>query len=113
MESSGRSVFVGAATVLTAAGASLCCILPVATASLGLGSAALGSWMGPYRPWLLGLTFTFLALGFYQVYRPLKCAPGEACGAWARRRRQRVVLWFFAGMSILLMAFPYYMSWFV
>ncbi len=50
METTGKSVWLNIGTVLAALGASLCCIVPVAVALLGVGSAALGSHSGMGEP---------------------------------------------------------------
>ena len=97
--------------MLAAFGASLCCILPVAVAVLGVGSAALAVKLEPWRPWLAGLTVPFLGFAFYQAYKPIDCAPGQACAVPASRRRNRIVLWIVAIAAVVLMAFPYYASW--
>ena len=110
MEATRKNIWLNAGTVLAAFGASLCCILPVAVAFLGVGSAALGAQLEPYRPYFLGLTAVFLGFAFYQAYKPqeIECAPGEACAVPANRRRQRLLLWIVAIAALVLMTFPYY-----
>ena len=110
MEDAKKNMFLNAGAVLAALGASLCCILPVAVAVLGVGSAALGAKLEPFRPWLAGLTVIFLGFAFYQAYKPVECEPGEAC-AVPSRRRHRLALWMVAVVAVALMAFPYYSSW--
>lgn len=104
-----RAATVGA--LLAAAGASLCCILPVAVALLGVGSAAAAAHFEPYRPYLLAATGALLAFAFYRAYRPIRCAPGESCAVPAHRRRNRILLWLAAVMALGLVAFPYYSPW--
>lgn len=111
MEDAKKNTVLGVGVVLAAFGASLCCILPVAVAILGVGSAALGARLEPFRPWLAGLTVLLLGFAFYQTYKPQDCAPGQACAVSASRRRNRIVLWIVAAVAIALMAFPYYASW--
>ncbi len=111
MEEAKKNALLGASAVLAAFGASLCCILPVAVAVLGVGSAALGAKLEPFRPWFAGLTVILLAFAFYQAYRPIECAPGESCAVAANRRRQRILLWIVAIAALALMAFPYSASW--
>lgn len=111
MEDTKKNAFLGAGAVLAAFGASLCCILPVAVAVLGVGSAALGAQLDPMRPWLAGLTVLLLGFAFYQAYKPAECAPGEVCAIPASRRRYRIVLWAVAVVALALLAFPYYASW--
>lgn len=111
MEDTKKNLFLNAGAVLAAVGASLCCILPVVVAVLGVGSAALGAQLELFRPWLGGLTVIFLGFAFYQAYKPVECEPGEVCAIPASRRRHRIVLWIVAAVAIALMAFPYYSSW--
>ena len=111
METAGQRILMSAATVVTAAGASVCCIVPLVVGFLGVCSAAMGAGIAPYRPWFLAATALFLGFAFYQVYRPISCPPEEACAIKARRRRTRILLWIVAGTSAVLMAFPYYVSW--
>ena len=111
MEDAKKNVVFNAGAVLAAFGASLCCILPVAVAILGFGSAALGAKLEPFRPWFSGLTVVFLGFAFYQAYKPVECEPGEACAVPTSRRRRRMVLWIVAILAVALMAFPYYASW--
>jgi mercuric ion transport protein len=97
-----------AGTVLAALGASLCCILPVAVAVLGVGSAALGAQLEPLRPYFLVLTLGILGFAFYRAYRPEPCEPGQACAVPASRRRHRLLLWIVAAVALALITFPYY-----
>lgn len=111
MEDTRKTLFLNTGAVLAAVGASLCCILPVAVAVLGVGSAALGAALEPYRPYFAGLTLLLLGFAFYRAYRPVKCEPGETCAVPASLRRHRVVLWMVAVVAVALIAFPYYASW--
>ena len=113
MESSQKQTLLNAGTVAAAVGASLCCILPVAVAVLGVGSAALGAQLEPWRPYLTALTVLLLSGAFYQAYRRPKCEPSEVCAAPQSRRRSRLVLWGVALLAALLLAFPYYVSWLI
>ena len=97
--------------MLSAVAASLCCILPLAAVFLGVGSAALGTWMEPARPYLLGFTVVCLGLAFYQAYRPLECGPEDSCAAPVSRRGQRVWLWIMTPVALALLALPYYVEW--
>ncbi|XP_028514781.1 uncharacterized protein LOC114575020 [Exaiptasia diaphana] len=110
METTNKSLWLNAGAVAAAIGASLCCILPVAVAILGFGSAALGAELEPFRPYFMLLTAAFLGFAFYQAYKPRKCEPGEACAVPEDRRRHRIVLWIVAVLAVVLMAFPYYIS---
>lgn len=108
MKSTQENALTVAGTVVAAVGASLCCILPVAVAVLGVGSAALGAQLEPLRPYFLVLTFTILGFAFYRAYRPQHCEPGQACAIPASRGRQRLLLWIVAAIALALTTFPYY-----
>ncbi len=110
METTGKPAWLTAGTIFAAIGASLCCILPVAVAILGVGSAALGAQLEPFRPYFIALTAGLLGFAFYRAYKPQECAPGEACAVPESRRRHRLVLWIVAVLAGVLMAFPYYVS---
>lgn len=111
MEATKKSLWLNAGAVAAAIGASLCCILPVAVAILGVGSAALGAKLEPFRPYFMLLTAGILGFAFYQAYKPQQCEPGEACAGPESRRRHRIMLWIVAVLAIVLTAFPYYVSW--
>lgn len=108
-----KRIWLVMAAVLTALGASLCCILPVAVALLGVGSAALGAKWEPLRPYLAGATILLFGFAFYQVYKPgdTECAPGSSCSVPANQRRQRLLLWAIAVVALALVTFPYYVTW--
>lgn len=54
-------------SLLTAIGASLCCITPVLALLAGSsGVAATFSWLEPFRPWLIGFTVLVLSFAWYQ-----------------------------------------------
>lgn len=94
--------------VLSALGASACCILPVAVAVLGVGSAAVAAKLEPLRlPFVAG-TAVLLGLAFRRAYGAPDCAPGDACALPSSRRRFRIVLWIVAAIAAALLAFPYY-----
>ena len=105
--------WLGAGALLAAAGASLCCVLPVVVAFAGVGSAALGALFEPYRPYLIGATVLLLGFAFHRAYRPqaAECAPGESCAVPDNRRRQRRLLWIVAVVALLLLTFPYTIGW--
>lgn len=113
MEIPQKQALLTAGTVAAAVGASLCCIVPVAVAVLGVGSAALGAKLEPFRPYLSALTVVLLSVAFYQAYKPPRCEPGEVCAVPQSRQRGRVVLWVVTVIAALLLAFPYYVSWLI
>jgi len=108
MAASGKPEALGIGAVLTAVGASACCVLPLVLGALGVGSMAVAARLEPLRPLFMVLTVGFLGFGFYQAYRKPKCRPGEACAVPANRTRQRILLWIMAVVSALILGFPYY-----
>ena len=98
-----------------ALGASACCIGPVVFSLLGAGALGAASVkLEPYRPWFLGLTVLLVATAFYGAYRPNQA---EACQDGVctpqSRRTAKVLAWIVAAMAAILIAFPYYIGWFV
>ena len=107
MSGPGSSIAAG---LLAAFGASVCCVVPLALLSLGIG----GAWVAhltalePLRPFFALFAVGFLALAFRSLYLvPARCEPGATCSDGAVRRRQRVLFWL-AGIFILgLLAAPW------
>jgi mercuric ion transport protein len=97
------------AGILTAIGASVCCVGPLVLLALGIG----GTWVGnltamePYRPFFIGLTLLFLGLAFHKLYLvPQVCAAGTPCADPFTIRRQRLVFWIVAVLVFGLLAVP-------
>ena len=106
---SSTSLFA-AGSVLAAIIASFCCILPIVFALTGFSILGASALFDALRPYLLGVTFGFLGLGFYFAYRPKKeqCAPGSACAMPVTNRSGRLMLWTSTAAVVLFAAFPYY-----
>lgn len=110
----GKSGLALVGAVVAAATASLCCILPVIAAVLGVTGFAAAEFFARWRPYLLALTFALLALGFYLAYRPRRreeCKPGSLCERTPLERWNRAILWLVTALVIALAAFPYYSGW--
>jgi mercuric ion transport protein len=90
--------------------ASLCCILPVAAAALGMAGFAASAFFAVRRPYFLGLTFALLGVAFYLAYRPRPraCEPDSLCKRPGFKRSSRLALWVVTGLVVVLAAFPYY-----
>ncbi|MGH9650256.1 MAG: mercuric transporter MerT family protein, partial [Terriglobales bacterium] len=101
--------FIGASLV-TAVGASLCCVLPIVFALAGAGIVGASAFFAVWRPYLLGVTFLLLGLGFYFAYggRRQACEPGSACSVPAVSRSGRIGLWIATAVILVVAAFPYY-----
>lgn len=98
------------AGVLTAIGASVCCVGPLVLLALGIG----GTWVGnltamePYRPIFIGLTLLFLGLVFRKLYLvPQVCTPGTPCADPRKTRRQRFTFWILTVLLFGLLAVPW------
>lgn len=99
-----------AGSVFTAIIASFCCILPIVFALTGFSILGASALFDAWRPYLLGVTFGLLGLGFYFAYRPRKdqCAPGSACAMPVTNRSGRLMLWIATAAVVLFAGFPYY-----
>jgi len=99
-----------AGSALAAIIASFCCILPIVFALTGFSILGASALFDAWRPYLLGLTFGLLGLGFYFAYRPRReqCAPGSACAIPNTNRSGRLMLWLATAAVVLFAAFPYY-----
>lgn len=97
--------------VLTAIGASLCCIGPILTLIFGVGAFGAATIFASARPYLLVAAAATLAFGFYCLYlRREACAPSESCSSKARGRFARPAFWM-ASVAVLIFALtPYYVA---
>lgn len=103
------------ATIGGALGASACCIGPVVFSLIGAGALSAASVrLEPYRPWLIAFTVVLVGTAFYSAYRPVR---DEACtdGTCApqSKRPLKILAWIVAALAAILIAFPYYIGWFV
>jgi len=108
--SKSRTSLFAAGSVFAAIIASFCCILPIFFALTGFSVLGASALFDAWRPYLLGLTFGLLGLGFYFAYRPRKeqCAPGSACAMPVTNRSGRLMLWLATAAVVLFAGFPYY-----
>ncbi|HKR59694.1 MAG TPA: mercuric transporter MerT family protein [Pyrinomonadaceae bacterium] len=97
--------------VLTAIGASLCCIGPILTLIFGVGAFGAATIFASARPYLLIASALALAFGFYRVYlRREACASGEECSIKSPSHAARLALWT-ASVAVLIFALsPYYVG---
>ncbi len=99
------------ASVIAAITASLCCLGPIVAAVVGLGSFGAAAVFEAWRPYLLGLSFGLLGLGFYFTYRKPEehCADGSVCATRPSvGRSSKILLWLATGLVVAFAAFPYY-----
>jgi mercuric ion transport protein len=102
---------VSLGSILAAAGAASCCVIPFALATLGISGAWIGNFtaLAPYQPYFLGLTALLLAGGFFLVYRKRKpaCAEDSYCARPASNRIAKIALWSATVLVVIAVAFPY------
>jgi len=98
------------ASLIAGVAASLCCILPLVFALAGTGIVGASAFFAAWRPYLLGITFLLLGLGFYFAYRKPKnvCEPGSVCEKPATNKKGRIGLWIATMVVLVVAAFPYY-----
>jgi mercuric ion transport protein len=76
-------VLMAAGSILGAVAATSCCILPLVLFGLGVSGAWIGNFtqLAPYQTYFMIGTLTFLATGYWLVYRSstVACADGTAC----------------------------------
>jgi len=98
------------AGIISAIGASICCVGPLVLLALGISGAWIGSLTAfePYRPIFIGLTVLFLGFAFYRLYlvRP-SCSSESACANPRTLKRQRVAFWIVTVLVLSLMAVPW------
>lgn len=98
-----------AAGLVSALGASVCCVLPLALVSVGLGGAWIAHLRGLERfaPVFIGVAIAAFAYAFYRLYlKPAPCAPETTCAMPPTRRRHRIAFWATLVMAKLLILFP-------
>lgn len=93
----------GLLSVLTALGASACCVLPLTVAALGVGSGAFMLVTMPYRPVLYPLGVLGLSAAFFLHFRERRRCSRLAC-RMAGGRTNAVLL---AASTVLMVAVTY------
>jgi mercuric ion transport protein len=106
---SGKGLLI--AGILSAIGASICCVGPLVLLALGVSGAWIGSLtaLEPYRPIFIGLTLLFLGFAFRRLYlaRPA-CPPDSACANPRVVKRQRLAFWIVTALVLGLIAVPWF-----
>ncbi len=97
-------------SILTAVGASLCCITPLLALISGVsGAASSFSWMEPFRPYLIAITLLVLGYAWYQQLKPKK---EMACDCEEDNKKgfmqSRLFLGLVTVFALVMLAFPYY-----
>lgn len=107
MKSENKLIGAGLLTAITA---SLCCITPVLALIAGTSTAASTfSWVEPFRPYLLGLTFLVLGFAWFQKLKPKKEID---CGCETDKKPSFLQSKKFLGIvtlfAFVMIAFPHY-----
>ena len=101
-----------AAGVVSAVGASACCVLPLVAVTIGLG----GAWIAQLRELerffyvFVGIAVAAFGFAFYRLYlKPAPCAPDGSCAPTASRRSPRIAFWttLIAAKALILFPFAY------
>lgn len=106
----GNKKLIGT-SVLTALGASICCITPVFAVLAGTaGLASNFAWIEPFRPYLIGFTILALAFAWYQKFKPktkteIDCECEDEKPKFINSKFFLFMITLFAGV---MLAFPYY-----
>ncbi|GAC1310281.1 MAG: hypothetical protein NVSMB24_27200 [Mucilaginibacter sp.] len=100
------------AGIITAIGASLCCITPVlALISGASGIASTFSWMEPFRPYLIAVTAGVLGYAWYRKLKP-KTNEEITCACEDNGKpsffQSKTFLSIITVFAIAMLAFPYY-----
>jgi O-antigen ligase len=85
--------------------ATIGCCLPVGFAA-ALGAGAASAFFTALRPWLLGLSVVFIAIGFWQQHRAKQCA---VRGRWIGS----MLLWAAVVVVIGMILFPQQVAGFI
>ena len=103
------------AGLMTAIASSLCCITPVLAIVAGSsGLASTFSWLEPFRPYFIGMTFLVLGFAWYQKLKPQKQTGGEPldCNCETNQKINFMQTKSFLGIisiiTVLLLSFPSY-----
>jgi mercuric ion transport protein len=103
------------ATIGGALSASACCIGPVMFSLIGAGALSAASVrLEPYRPWFIAFTVVLVGTAFYSAYRPVRdeaCTDGTCTPQ--SKRPLKILAWIVSAVAAILIAFPYYIGWFV
>lgn len=86
--------------------ASLCCIGPLVSLTLGLGSFAASAWFAQWRPVFLGVTFALLGLAWYLTYRRPKMECEDGSCAQPPGRATRISLWLGTLVALAAAIYP-------
>jgi len=96
-------------SLLGAGALTACCILPLILVSAGVTGTFIAQMtaFAQYKWITIPVSAAFLAWGFWQVYRPARCADGSCAVPLIPRRVMTAILWGAAALMIVAVVFPY------
>jgi len=92
--------------LLAGIAASLCCVGPLLSLTLGLGSFAASAWFAQWRPIFLGVTFVLLGLAWYLTYRRPKVDCEDGSCARPPGKAARTSLWLGTIVALAAAVYP-------
>ncbi len=100
-------------SVISAFLASVCCVVPIVFALLGIGGAGFAMGLEKYRPVFIGIAVIFLGIAFYYTYRKKEagCKLDSVCAAPEGGGFNKLMLWVAAALVGFFIAFPYLSGW--
>ena len=110
-----RKALIAGLSILSAVGASGCCVIPFALFTLGVSGAWIGNLtaLAPYKPLFVAGTLASLALGFYLVYRrprTVACVDESYCARPASDRIAKMGLWTATVLVLMAMTFSFWFA---
>lgn len=105
MKKNGSSLMLTGG-VFAGIAASLCCIGPLLSLTLGLGSFAASAWFAQWRPVFLGVTFVLLGLAWYLTYRRPKVDCEDGTCARPPGKAARISLWLGTLVALAAAIYP-------
>ncbi len=106
-----RSGVLAGASVLGAALASSCCIVPLVLFSLGIGGAWIANLtaLAPYKPIFVLVAVALILAGFLSMRRRSRCDPDGHCTGQGGvgRHITTAALWLSTLLVITVVAWPY------
>lgn len=95
--------------------ASACCLGPLILVSLGIGGAWISNLtlLEPFRPVFIGAALLCIALAYKKIYRgpaPEDCTPGTLCALPKTNQVYRTMFWTVAGLVLIALVYPYFVT---
>jgi len=110
-----RTTLASAGSILAAASATACCVVPLVLLSFGVTGAWLANFnaLYPYKPYLIGIALVLLAARFIWVWRKRReCREKEiACPATFTNRFNAVAVWVSTVLIAVAIGLPYAAPW--